>query len=978
MDPRNAHLECDFVACDRTAIMGHSEGCDKHPSYVPPAQGTNSRNPDETDSDDDDDEDMVAPAAPAAPAPAAPTYRRNTARNRAGPTNQQPKVKNSQKFYPARASHNPEHLVVLKNGKFYKLESFPGWGFHDVRMAAERGCATYARDPNREWEDSGRPASRGDFATGALVASVPAEESFGERIRVQSFAQAARAPALRAAPPPQLSADTPMADAIDESRGRSPSRSLGNTPPRARSASPAKSHVSLQSGLSESVYAASEAPFAGFDEVPEHGADDLARMMDEGEVRNDARHSEVKQMVRMLMRRIKELEETVGAKVEWSEGRVLKRIDQLEDKMRWVETHRSGESTPASTQHTEASREPTPEESNPPAGPLFPRAQHHMRSPHNPQHLQAQHPQAQTRASPPLSAPPGFFSPAPRGAATPGPPDIDTSPPALTPAVPPAAPSTYSPEVGYEYEDMAAYEEEEVSGPPPPTHCAPIPTPAPAHAPAHTLPTGTSQIDSRQCSMENAPAACTADRPGTSASIHAHTQEDAEVTAQAEKGNDSGRIANGGRRTPKPRGRLMGLTDTKADTPWKHARAPGRQGLGYNGGKPQAQERKPQAQDSQIEKQRKEAEKRGMEKEIALKARERRHLRQASPGTPETIIPTPEREAARDPLRVRDEFMKRHGIDQAAAERAEINLEFLLEYQRKMRSIHMDLWRPLMEAEMIRRLNLTPLTPFTPNATLQDRGLPAHTPVGPRPNSGSNATPIRPRLGDSRIKHTNMVKGDGLVTLVWPGIKPRKSQPPAEQIAEEVGDALGLDAYQGEWLGRSDGREALAFQVEKEKLRELNTRFPLKAGKTPGWVLAHLPLKGTPAEEANTRPPTSAPPQRSPPTAPSPKNRNKGKGRKVTFTPTPPPAHPGCSFCGSQSHAEPQCTQRLLRMASIRQQRRREEEDGWAPASENAGMSHTCTFCAQDGHGEFECELLELMRGIAHEENGVKFPRPNH
>ena len=76
--------------------------------------------------------------------------------------------------------------------------------------------------------------------------------------------------------------------------------------------------------------------------------------------------------------------------------------------------------------------------------------------------------------------------------------------------------------------------------------------------------------------MENAPLACTADREGLSASQHTCSKEDLEITALAEKGQDTGRLAIGGRRTPKGKGRILGLSDPHADRPWSTPREPGK------------------------------------------------------------------------------------------------------------------------------------------------------------------------------------------------------------------------------------------------------------------------------------------------------------------------------------------------------------------------------------------------------------------
>ena len=189
MDLRNKHVGCNFLACDRTEVMGHNKDYDKHPDYVPPTKGTNRQNHDEMDNDNNDDK---APIPPPAPAPAPAPAHRISARNRAGPSNQQPKVRNSQKFYPARRSHHPAHLVVLRNGKFSKPENFPGWGFHDVVAAAERGYKEFLQRPDLQWEDSGRMANRADLASGALAAEVPESESFGESINVSRGRTATR------------------------------------------------------------------------------------------------------------------------------------------------------------------------------------------------------------------------------------------------------------------------------------------------------------------------------------------------------------------------------------------------------------------------------------------------------------------------------------------------------------------------------------------------------------------------------------------------------------------------------------------------------------------------------------------------------------------------------------------------------------------------------------------------------------------
>jgi len=75
-------LTCDFQACDRTAIMGHAEGCDKHPNFAPAKQGINSRSPDEMD-DEDEDEKIEEVEVEAKPIP-----KTRATRARAGPANQ--------------------------------------------------------------------------------------------------------------------------------------------------------------------------------------------------------------------------------------------------------------------------------------------------------------------------------------------------------------------------------------------------------------------------------------------------------------------------------------------------------------------------------------------------------------------------------------------------------------------------------------------------------------------------------------------------------------------------------------------------------------------------------------------------------------------------------------------------------------------------------------------------------------------------
>jgi len=96
----------------------------------------------------------------------------------------------------------------------------------------------------------------------------------------------------------------------------------------------------------------------------------------------------------------------------------------------------------------------------------------------------------------------------------------------------------------------------------------------------------------------------------------------------------------------------------------------------------------------------------------------------------------------------------------------------------------------------------------------------------------------------------------------------------------------------------------------------------------------------------------------------------------VSFTPSP--FDDACAFCGSGSHGERQCTQRLIRAACMRQTLRREEGLGWAPPSGAAGGASVCDFCAQHGHREPECEFREMARELVHRENGVKIPRRNH
>jgi len=223
-----------------------------------------------------------------------------------------------------------------------------------------------------------------------------------------------------------------------------------------------------------------------------------------------------------------------------------------------------------------------------------------------------------------------------------------------------------------------------------------------------------------------------------------------------------------------------------------------------------------------------------------------------------------------------------------------------------------------MEAEMMRCLGLTPPSP--------SRGVPG-APTGPRSTrgskaTGSNTTPPILKIGYPRIKRTRQIKGDGLISLVWPSIKPRNGNDP-EAIADEIGAVLGVNTYQAEWLQLSNGRNCLTLMVEKEELRDLNTRIPLRTGgKAMGWVQKTFPnTPSTPGPAEPSKSTASKP--TSPMVEPSPKSdqkKSKGKGRKVRFSPSP--AHPngGCFFCGSQSHTEPDCTQRLLRMASIRQQ----------------------------------------------------------
>jgi len=104
----------------------------------------------------------------------------------------------------------------------------------------------------------------------------------------------------------------------------------------------------------------------------------------------------------------------------------------------------------------------------------------------------------------------------------------------------------------------------------------------------------------------------------------------------------------------------------------------------------------------------------------------------------------------------------------------------------------MDRWRPLMEAEMPRRLGLT--SPSPPSGASTGKELHPNTPRGPRASTKPNSNPVRLRIGDPKIKHTNIIKGDVLVSLVWPTIKCHANQAPLDQIAEEIGDALGLDA----------------------------------------------------------------------------------------------------------------------------------------------------------------------------------------
>ena len=226
----------------------------------------------------------------------------------------------------------------------------------------------------------------------------------------------------------------------------------------------------------------------------------------------------------------------------------------------------------------------------------------------------------------------------------------------------------------------------------------------------------------------------------------------------------------------------------------------------------------------------------------------------------------------------------------------------------------------------MKRLGLTPLS--TPS--LAQRGLPDNPQTGPRPKApaavqGSNRT--RPNLGCPEITNTRQIVGEGMVSLVWPSVRLGKGRDPT-RVAEEIAEALDMDTYQAEWVEASDrNRKGLGFQVETEKIRELDLSIPLIVGRTGGYVLGI-----TTSQRQVTLNPTM---QGQSPLTPkaeekkgqkAPFNRQKGKGWKVTFTSSP--LSDACAFCGSQSYEESTCTQHLIRVASMHQALRREEELG--------------------------------------------------
>ena len=49
-------------------------------------------------------------------------------------------------------SYHPNQFAVLKDGKYGKLENFPGWGLPEIHKTAERGQAAIAAvSPDHEW-----------------------------------------------------------------------------------------------------------------------------------------------------------------------------------------------------------------------------------------------------------------------------------------------------------------------------------------------------------------------------------------------------------------------------------------------------------------------------------------------------------------------------------------------------------------------------------------------------------------------------------------------------------------------------------------------------------------------------------------------------------------------------------------------------------------------------------------------------------